>query len=296
MFRKSLGICMSLAFAVSLAAAVVDTAPQSKLTAAAIVDKNVAARGGLQAWRTVQTLSLAGKMGAGGNQRSTLQVPVPGPRSSAQTLSTRPAEEVQLPFVMELKRPRKMRFELQFSGQTAIQVFDGANGWKLRPYLNRRVVEPYTTEEMKAASTQAELDGFLVDYAAKGTKIELAGMEKVENRDTYKLKLTMKSGQALHVWIDADTFLEAKIEGQPRMLDGTYHPVEVYYRDYRPVNGLQIPYVLETRVLPVARTKMGLRDPAVPPEKIMIEKVVVNPQFDDALFTKPDAGVAANSK
>ena len=296
MFRKSLGICMSLAFAVSLAAAVVDTAPQSKLTAAAIVDKNVAARGGLQAWRTVQTLSLAGKMGAGGNQRSTLQIPVPGPRSSAQTLSTRPAEEVQLPFVMELKRPRKMRFELQFSGQTAIQVFDGANGWKLRPYLNRRVVEPYTTEEMKAASTQAELDGFLVDYAAKGTKIELAGMEKVENRDTYKLKLTMKSGQALHVWIDADTFLEAKIEGQPRLLDGTYHPVEVYYRDYRPVNGLQIPYVLETRVLPVARTKMGLRDPAVPPEKIMIEKVVVNPQFDDALFTKPDAGVASNSK
>jgi len=296
MFRKSLGICMSLAFAVSLAAAVVDTASQSKLTAAAIVDKNVAARGGLQAWRTVQTLSLAGKMGAGGNQRSTLQVPVPGPRSSAQTLSTRPAEEVQLPFVMELKRPRKMRFELQFSGQTAIQVFDGANGWKLRPYLNRRVVEPYTTEEMKTASTQAELDGFLVDYAAKGTKIELAGMEKVENRDTYKLKLTMKSGQALHVWVDADTFLEAKIEGQPRLLDGTYHPVEVYYRDYRPVNGLQIPYVLETRVLPVARTKMGLRDPAVPPEKIMIEKVVVNPQFDDALFTKPDAGMAANSK
>jgi len=41
---------------------------------------------------------------------------------------------------------------------------------------------------------------------------------------------------------------------------------------------------------------MGLRDPAVPPEKIMIEKVVVNPQFDDALFTKPDAGVAANPK
>ncbi len=296
MFRKSLGICMSLAFAVSLAAAGVDTASQSKLSATAIVDKNVAARGGLQAWRTVQTLSLAGKMGAGGNQRAALPVPVPGPHSGAQTLSTRPAEEVQLPFVMELKRPRKMRFELQFSGQTAIQVFDGANGWKLRPFLNRRVVEPYTTEEMKTASTQAELDGFLVDYAAKGTQIELAGMEKVENRDTYKLKLTMKSGQALHVWIDADTFLEAKIEGQPRLLDGTYHPVEVYYRDYRPVNGLQIPYVLETRVLPVARTKMGLRDPAVPPEKIMIEKVVVNPQFDDALFTKPDAGVAANPK
>jgi len=43
----------------------------------------------------------------------------------------------------------------------------------------------------------------------------------------------------------------------------------------------------------VAQTKMGLRDPAVPPEKIMIEKVVVNPQFDDAQFSKPEAGVVA---
>jgi len=147
MFRKSLGICMSLAFPFSLAAAVVDTASQSKLTAAAIVDKNVAARGGLQAWRTVQTLSLAGKMGAGGNQRSTLQVPVPGPRSSAQTLSTRPAEEVQLPFVMELKRPRKMRFEFAVQRADGIQVFDGANGWKLRPYLNRVWWSLNTTEK-----------------------------------------------------------------------------------------------------------------------------------------------------
>ncbi len=79
MIRKSLGVfvvCASLALAISLAAAGVDTASQSKLSAAAIVDKNVAARGGLQAWRTVQTLSLAGKLGAGGNRRATLPVPV----------------------------------------------------------------------------------------------------------------------------------------------------------------------------------------------------------------------------
>ena len=67
---------------------------------------------------------------------------------------------------------------------------------------------------MKTTAMQGDLDGPLVDYAAKGTRIELAGMEKVEGRDTYKLKLTMKNGAALHVWIDAETFPEAKIEGQ----------------------------------------------------------------------------------
>jgi hypothetical protein len=297
MIRKSLVVfvgCTSLALAISLFAAV-DPPAGAKLSAAAIVDKNIAARGGLQAWRAVQTLSLAGKLGAGGNRRGAVPVPNPDPKASRQSLPSRPVVEAQLPFVMELKRPRKMRFELQFNGQTAIQVFDGTSGWKLRPFLNRRVVEPYTTDEAKAAAMQAELDGFLVDYAAKGTKIELVGMEKVEDRDTYKLKLTMKNGQAIHDWIDAQTFLEAKIEGQPRRLDGTDHPVEVYYWDYRPVSGLQIPYVLETRVLPVAKTKMGLRDPAVPPEKVMIDKIVVNPKFDESLFSKPDAGVVAKA-
>lgn len=297
MLRKTLAIFISMAFAIPLVAATDVPPTQAKLSASDIANKNVAARGGLQAWRAVQSLSFAGKMGAGGNQRATLPVPMTGKKGNLQqVVPQRPAEEVQLPFVMELARPRKVRFELQFNGQTAIQVFDGANGWKLRPFLGRREVEPYTMDEMKLASKQVDLDGPLVDYAAKGTRIELAGMEKVEDRNTYKLKLTMKDGDATHVWIDAETFLEAKIEGQPRRLDGTYHPVEVYYRDYRPVNGLQIPFVLETKVLPVAPAAKGHRDALVPVEKTIIEKVVVNPKFDASLFSKPVSGTASTGK
>jgi hypothetical protein len=300
MFRKSLVICLSVASSISLATARETPESGAKLSAADIVDKNVAARGGLQAWRAVQTMSLEGKVGAGGNQRATLQMPIPGQKSSGQSLQRvarpRPVEEVQLPFAMELARPRKVRLELQFKGQTALQVFDGSNGWKLRPFLNRLEVEPYTAEELKLASMQADLDGPLVDYSAKGTQIELAGKEKVEDRDTYKLKLTMKSGQAIHVWIDAQTFLEAKMEGQPKRLDGTEHPVEVYYRDYRPVSGLQIPFVVETRILPVAKTALGIKDTPVPPERIIIDKVVVNPKLDEKLFTKPEIAVAPKAK
>ena len=302
MYRKLLAICVPVGFAISLTAA--DESPTSgaKLSAAQIVDKNVAARGGLQAWRAVQTMTLAGKLGAGGNQRATLQVPTSGQisasggRGSRPALPQRPVDEVQLPFVMQLRRPRKLRFELQFNGQTAVQVFDGTNGWKLRPFLGRRVVEPYTSDEMKTTSMQADLDGPLVDYAAKGTLIELAGMDQVEGRGTYKLKLTLKGGEAMHVWIDTQTFLEVKMEGQPRRLDGVDHPVEVYLRDYRPVSGLQVPFLLETRVLPVAKTALGLKDPPVPPEKTIIDRVVVNPKLDEALFSKPEVAVASNAK
>ncbi len=265
------GGCLILAVS---AAVGTDTAPaEAKLSASEIVQRNVSARGGLQAWRAVQTIVLKGKLQAGGNNRPT--IPVPGVRTGPEMPAPRPSEQVQLPFVMRLKRPRKMRFELQFQGQTAIQVFDGTNGWKLRPFLNRHEVEPYTQEEIKATSLQSELDGPLIDYAAKGTKIELEGMDEVDNNDAYKLKLTLKNGQEQHVWVDAKTFLDVKIEGIPRRLDGKYHTVAVYMSDYKLVDGLNIPYQLETRVEGVSQV-----------EDIRIDSVEVNPKLDDSLFAK----------
>jgi hypothetical protein len=141
-----------VALAVPLVVAADTQSAPAGLSAAQIADMNVAARGGLQAWRTVQTLSLEGKMGVGGNQRAALPVPTPHSKELANTLPRRPDQEVQLPFLMEMKRPRKVRLELQVHGQTAVQVYDGANGWKLRPFLNRHEIEPYSEEELKIAS------------------------------------------------------------------------------------------------------------------------------------------------
>ncbi len=251
------------------------------LSAEEVVKKNVAARGGLQAWRAVQTLEMSGKMQAGGNNRPVL--PLPGTAASKHVAPPRATEQTELPFTLELKRPLKMRLELQFAGKTALQVYDGANGWKLRPYLNRLEVEPYTQEETKIALSQSELDGPLVDYQAKGTKIEYAGIEKVEGRDTYKLKMTFKSGEQKAIWIDADTFLDAKLEGTQRRLDGVLRPVFVFYRDFRNVNGLKVPYVLDTRV-EVTHPKGPTTEIS---EQITLSDVKVNPKLEDALFTKP---------
>lgn len=296
MLRRIYGIFSLATLLVSVVHAADTESTRAGLSAAQIVDKNVAARGGLQAWRAVQTLSFQGKMGAGGNERAGLPISTPHAKELADILPRRPAEEVQLPFLMELKRPRKMRLELQVKGQTAVQVFDGANGWKFRPYLNRNDIEPYSEQERKIASNREDLDGPLVDYAAKGSRVELDGTEKVEGRDTYRIKVTEKTGHTFHVWIDSQTFLETKIEGQPRSLDGTEHPVEVYYRDYRNVDGLKIPFISETRVLPVGRNALGFRDTPVPPEKIVVEKVVVNPKVEEKLFSKIEVPAVSKSK
>ena len=280
MSRAGVFTCLILALSPMPGVAAENAAAPAKLSAAQIVDKNIAARGGLAAWRAVQTLSWSGKLDAGGGNRP--QIPgIPGQPQLAQTASQQPASQqpaaqVQLPFVLEMQRPRKARLEIEFKGETAVQVYDGTQGWKLRPFLNRHEVENYTAAELKVAEVQADLDGALVDYAAKGTKIELEGTEPVDGQPAYKLKLTLKNGYVMHEWVDAKTFLEVKVEGTPRRLDGKPHPVAIYLSDYRTVNGLLIPHLIETRVEGVKRT-----------EKIQIEKVVVNPPLDASRFSRP---------
>jgi len=224
-----------------------------KLTAAQIAEKNVAARGGLAAWQAVQSITLSGKMEAGGKV------------------------DTYLPYTLQMKRPNKQRLAIEFAGRTALQVYDGHNGWKLRPYLNRADPEPFSPEELRKTEQGQGFDGPLVDYAAKGSNIELEGTETVEGQATYRLKVTDRQGHASHIWIDGTTFLEAKIEGNPRRFDGTMRPVETYLSDYRKVEGLMIPYVSETRV-------QGVRAAA---HKMTVEKVALNPKLDDGLFVKP---------
>ena len=236
------------------------------LTAAQIVERNATARGGLTAWKAVQTLSWKGKMGAGGTTYMTV--------SPKGRLQQKVREEMQLPYRLEFKRPLKSRLELDFNGQTAVQVYDGVKGWKRRPYLGRDAWEAYSADELQQAAAEPGIDGYLIDYASKGAKVELTGIDKVEGHAAYKLKVTRNDGQVRQVWVDGQSFLELKVDGAPRRLDGKLRAVAVYLRDYKPDQGLMVPHLQETVVQGVPKS-----------EKVTIESVTVNPPLDDARFT-----------
>ena len=261
--------------------------PAPRLGAAEIVRRNVAARGGLKAWSAVQALTLRGKMdaGPGDSVARSMAVARPGPSSrkarleaAAAAAQERAAQQVELPFTLEKERPNKSRLEIEFAGKTAVQVYDGKNGWKVRPYLNRSDAEPFTPEEAQVEAESPDLDGLLIGYEAKGTKVALMGVEPVGGRDAYKLEVTTRTGTVRHVWVDAHSFLDVKVEGVPRRMDGKMHAVWVYQRDFRSVQGLKIPFVLETAVDGYPQT-----------HKIYFEKVAVNPKLDAAAFAKPKA-------
>ena len=291
------GAAVLVSLLASVLAAHTLTAAESKtsaagLSAAQIVEKHVAARGGLSAWRAVQSLSVNGKLeaGTGDSIRRSRTLSLEGmgasvkraERAAAQADASKEAQaQVQLPFRLEMKRPRKSRLEIDFAGSTAVQVYDGQQGWKLRPFLNRNDVEPFTTDEASAAAAKADLDGPLVDYAAKGSQVALEGTEPVDGHDAYKLKVTIKNGEVQHVWIDTQSFLDVRVEGSPRRLDGKMHSVSINQRDFRAVQGLMVPYLLETSVEGDHRT-----------HRMFVESVTVNRALDDARFAKPQVLVA----
>jgi len=148
----------------------------------------------------------------------------------------------------------------------------------MRPFLNRNDVEPFSEEEKQRVVHQDDLDGPLIDYAAKGSTLELEGTELVEGKPNYRLKVTRKDGYARRIWIDGATFLESKIEGNPRRLDGRMRRVENYLRDYRKVGDVLIPFVSEAKVETAPQTRT-----------MTVDKVVLNPQLEDRLFGKPVA-------
>jgi hypothetical protein len=283
-----LGAC-----AASALAAASDKPDVPALSAAQIVERNVAARGGLAAWRGVQTLSMSGKLdaGTGDSIARSMKLAQQGAgvsarraeRLAAEAAAKAAAEQVQLPFRLEMKKPHKSRLEIDFAGKTAVQVYDGEHGWKFRPYLNRDDVEPFTADEAKWEASKGDLEGPLMDYAAKGTQIALEGTELVDGRKTYKLKLTRKNGDVQHVWIDTQSFLDVKLEGIPRRMDGKMRSVLVYQREFRSVKGLMVPHQYVSTVEGYTGT-----------HKMVVESVSVNAPLDDARFAKPRVLVAGS--
>lgn len=223
--------------------------------AAQIVAKNVAARGGLEAWRKVQTMVWSGHM-----ESATAQVP-------------------SMQFVLQQKRPNMTRFELTALNRRTVRLFDGTHGWRVHPTADGRTqAQPYTPQELKFAKEAQGIDGPLIDYEAKGIAVALDGVEDVEGHKAFRLNLRLPSGERHTVWIDASTFLEIKYDRTSYSATGVPGTVSVLYRDYKAVEGLKIP---TTVVIGAGSTKA--------PDKMVIEKIAVNVPLDDRAFTNAGA-------
>jgi len=249
MFRK---LCFGIIAAAVLAPAV------GAQTADEIIAKNIQARGGLDKLKSVQTIKATATMAMG-----------PG---------------MEAPGLLIQKRGNLARLEFTVQGLTAVQAYDGKNAWQIMPFTGKKDPELMPADEAKEIEETADVDGPLVDYKSKGHQVELLGKEKVEGTDAYKLKVSLKNGDVLTVYIDADSFLTIKEETK-RTVRGTEQVVEQSIGDYKDVNGLIIPFAMESGV-------KGSQER----EKLTITKIELNVPADDSIFKMPAAPAPAPAK
>lgn len=185
------------------------------VTADEIVAKNVEARGGAAALASLKSL------------RRTGRYVIPG-RSLLITLS-----EVR-------ERPGRIRQETTYQGLTQIQAFDGEKGWQVQPFEGRKEPSLMSEDDLKPLRIAADLDGPFVDAKAKGHTVEYLGTEDVDGTLAHKLRVRLKWGGDMTVWIDPDTWMVIR-DLQTLTVRGAEQQVETDYGDYERVGGVFVP-------------------------------------------------------
>jgi hypothetical protein len=212
--------------------------------------KNIEAKGGAQALQAMQSLQLKGKLLVNNGQ-------------------------MEMAYSQTRKRPENVRSELTLQGMTMVQAYDGKEAWKISPFQGRKDPEKMSADDTKSLIEEAEVDGPLIDWKEKGSQVEYLGTEDVDGTQAHKLKVTRKNGDVAYVYLDPDHFLEIRILSQ-RTEQGNQVEVEIDLSDYEKVNGVFVPFSLES-------APKGASDKA----KIIIEKAEANVPLDDAVFKMP---------
>jgi outer membrane lipoprotein-sorting protein len=213
-----------------------------------IIARNIQARGGLEKLRSLQTLRQTAKYTQG---------------------------NLQATVVLENKRPNCFREEFMLQGLTDVTAYDGKSGWHINPFSGRKDPELLSEDDLKGVIEDADIEGQLVDYKQKGHRADLVGHDAVEGTDCYKVKLTLKNGDVRYYYLDADSFLELKIETQ-RVVRGAVQYRDTLFGDYEEVSGMYFPFALDTG-------EKGDPNRA----KLTVEKVEVNIPLADSLFSPP---------
>lgn len=240
-----------VAFAAGLAALAASAGAQA-LTADEIVAKHVAARGGAEQMHALKSLKRVGRL-------------------------VIPGFGIELAVVEVRARPSELRQEVTLQGLTAITAWDGNEAWQVQPFEGRKDAARMSADEAKALALAADLDSPLVDYAAKGHRLEYLGTEDVDGTPAHKLRVKLKWGDEVTYYIDPDTWMIIR-DVQRQFLRGSEQVTETDYGEYEKVGGVYVAMTEEQGPKGSDSTQK---------QKIVYEKAEANVAVEPTVFAFP---------
>jgi outer membrane lipoprotein-sorting protein len=227
-------------------------------TADEIIEKHLAAIGGRTALGNLKSRSTKGTV--------TVSTPVGDLTGSMEVLNQAPNKSRTL-----------IQLDLSGLGLGKViqdQRFDGTSGYVIDTLQGNRDITGDQLELMK----NAQFPNALLNYKALGATMELAGKEKVGDRDAYVLIAKPKTGPSIRQYIDAENYLPIKTVVKvmvPQL--GTEVEQTIDMSDFKEIDGVKIPFRLN-------------QSSSIQTVLITVTQVEHNIQIDQSLFSKPDAG------
>ena len=220
-------------------------------TAEELVAKNLQAKGGVEKIKAIRSLRMTGRMDQGG---------------------------FKLDVGEEAKLPDMLRQTFTFQGMTGIEAYDGSVAWRISPFEGRKDPEMMGEDDSRVLIEDADFYGPLVDYQAKGNKIEYLGHDTVDGDDALRLKVTLKNGDIIYYLLDPDTFLEIRTERQT-FIRGSIRESVQELGSYKQVDGVYFPFSVDSgpKSNPNARAR------------VTFAKIEANVDIPDSDFKMPAA-------
>lgn len=195
----------------------------------------------------------------------------------------------QYPFTIYHKLPNRYRFEARLpSGELMVEAYDGTTGWQQNSqmwlpgrtdYLLVPRSELPATRLVFLLEDEADFEGPLVAYRAKGHTVELVGSEALDDGvAVYHLRVTLQSGRVQDWYVDQRDFKVVRKTNRHADPMGYGYDLDFerrwFFSEHRRASGVLMPVSWEREDFQNIRT-------------FKVEEIDVNIEFNDVLFVMP---------
>jgi len=128
------------------------------------------------------------------------------------------AQGMDLPLTIQIINGKAMRSDVQVMGQAVVNSYKDGKGWKINPFAGAATATDATETELGDMKAQSSLASQLMDYKARGYKVELQGQEDVNGAKAYKIRLTEPGNKETTYYVDATSFMAVKVMGKRKVM------------------------------------------------------------------------------
>ena len=213
-----------------------------------IINQYIAARGGIDKFHSIISISFEGTREMMGNEVQVKVTKIQGKLS---------------------------RTDFEFGGNMGYTIITPDKGWAYIPMRSDKP-DPIPEDRLKSMQNELDIAGPLVDYKSKGYQATLQGKETINGKECYKIQLNAVDGKESLYFIDTKTNLllqsRQTAESNGRNTGKEDQETITNYSDYKDFGGVLFPQTIGTKGAGMGAGSMTF------------DKIEVNISVDEKLY------------